>query len=328
MSLERYFVDSVVRGFHIYKNIWNPAIGELLLCEKEFGNLHDPYAVAVVRSNGVIVGHIPRRISCFCYFFLCKNGIISCVITGKRRYSTDLPQGGLEVPCTLTFVGQSPEIQKVRRLLGLAPSKSIDPPPIKRSKVEVILEEEDDDDIENPTDIEWVKFRGHLLTESDKKAIASDELLNDRHINYAQTLLHHHFPSVEGLYNTLYQRKIKKKIICGIQIIHDRGNHWVVASTINSDNSVQVYDSLYATLNDETADVIKNIFEVTDEMTIEVKKMQTQHGSKDCGLFAIATSTALLNGLDVSQITFRQEEMRTHLISCLTVNSLTPFPIF
>ena len=29
--------------------------------------------------------------------------------------------------------------------------------------------------------------------------------------------------------------------------VHDRGNHWVVASTINSDCSVQNYDSVYST---------------------------------------------------------------------------------
>ena len=45
MANERFFVDSVVRGFHVYKDVWNPVVGETLICEKEFGNLHDPYAV-------------------------------------------------------------------------------------------------------------------------------------------------------------------------------------------------------------------------------------------------------------------------------------------
>ena len=39
--------------------------------------------------------------------------------------------------------------------------------------------------------------------ETDRDAIISDDLLNDRHINYAQTLLHHQFPLTEGLYNTV-----------------------------------------------------------------------------------------------------------------------------
>ena len=46
---ERFSIDSAVRGFHVYKDIWNPEIGEVFICEQEFGNLHDPYAVSVVR---------------------------------------------------------------------------------------------------------------------------------------------------------------------------------------------------------------------------------------------------------------------------------------
>ena len=30
---------------------------------------------------------------------------IKCTITEARRYSSDLPEGGLEVPCTLHFSG-------------------------------------------------------------------------------------------------------------------------------------------------------------------------------------------------------------------------------
>ena len=47
-------------------------------------------------------------------YFLLRGGLIKCEINGHRRYSSDLPQGGLELPCLLTFVG-SPV--KVRALL-------------------------------------------------------------------------------------------------------------------------------------------------------------------------------------------------------------------
>ena len=93
------------------------------------------------------------------------------------------------------------------------------------------------------------------MTESDRKAFLSNDLLNDRHINYAQILLHYQFPMVEGLQNTLLQKskaKTNKINGGGLQIIHDRGNHWIVASTISSDKSIQVYDSVYSTVNDET----------------------------------------------------------------------------
>ena len=69
MKEERLFVDSAVMGFHVYKDQWAPVVGETLMCEREFGNIHDPYAVSVVRDI-TIVGHVPRKISCLCFFFL------------------------------------------------------------------------------------------------------------------------------------------------------------------------------------------------------------------------------------------------------------------
>ena len=67
--------------------------------------------------------------------------------TGVRRCSVDLPQGGMEVPCTLTFVGQSQYIKKVQKLIALVPAKSIEPPPPKKLKAEalVIVEDEVED---------------------------------------------------------------------------------------------------------------------------------------------------------------------------------------
>ena len=40
-------LDSCVRSHHVYKSILAPAVGETLACEVEFGNIHDPSAVAV-----------------------------------------------------------------------------------------------------------------------------------------------------------------------------------------------------------------------------------------------------------------------------------------
>ena len=51
----------------------------------------------------MIVGHVPCALSAVCYLFLGKGGTIFCEVTGRRRFSADLPQGSLEVPCTLIF---------------------------------------------------------------------------------------------------------------------------------------------------------------------------------------------------------------------------------
>jgi len=63
-------------------------------------NPSDPYAVAMTHG-GVIVGYVPRNIS-VCSAFLRRGGIMTCVVAGVRQYSSDLLQGGLEVPCKLT----------------------------------------------------------------------------------------------------------------------------------------------------------------------------------------------------------------------------------
>lgn len=53
--------------------------------------------------------------------FLLRGGLIECRVTGGQRYSEDLPQGGLELPCVLKFIGPSAKLAKVKSLLDRAP---------------------------------------------------------------------------------------------------------------------------------------------------------------------------------------------------------------
>ena len=64
--------------------------------------------------------HLPRAISSVCSLLLRKNGTISCKVTSARRSSSDLPQGGLGIPCKLIFAGASRDISKVQRLITVA----------------------------------------------------------------------------------------------------------------------------------------------------------------------------------------------------------------
>ena len=50
--------------------------------------------------------------------------MIDCTVTGSRRYSADLPQGGMEIPCILTFKSSSrKECDKAVKLLNMTLSK-------------------------------------------------------------------------------------------------------------------------------------------------------------------------------------------------------------
>lgn len=108
---------SCIRGYHIYKDIWTPVIDEELQCRREPANIIDRYAVAVLKS-GTIVGHLPKKISRISSLFIRRGGQIKCEVTGRRRRSADLVQGGLEVPCDLTFKSTKKELEKINSLLS------------------------------------------------------------------------------------------------------------------------------------------------------------------------------------------------------------------
>ena len=106
--------NSCVCDYHIYKDIWDAVIGKELLCEREPDNRSDRYAVAI-KEDGIIIGHLPRKISRACSLFLRRENEITCRVTGHRRYSVDLPQGRLKALCILRFEGETKEIAKFKK---------------------------------------------------------------------------------------------------------------------------------------------------------------------------------------------------------------------
>jgi len=68
---ESYSIHTSVRGYHVYKDVWEAALGQLLPCQRKPGtcNIHDPYAVAVVETGVAtrIVGHVRHAISSVCH---------------------------------------------------------------------------------------------------------------------------------------------------------------------------------------------------------------------------------------------------------------------
>jgi len=54
--------------------------------------------------------------------FLQLGGNITATVVSTRRYSRDIPQGGLEIPCQYTLEGPTNEVRKIR--IFLAPCES------------------------------------------------------------------------------------------------------------------------------------------------------------------------------------------------------------
>ena len=77
-------LSSCVHGYHVCRDEWNPSVGETVNCECEGRNPEDPYAVAL-QKDGIIVGHVPRTISCVCLLFLRCGKAIQCTVTGPRK---------------------------------------------------------------------------------------------------------------------------------------------------------------------------------------------------------------------------------------------------
>ncbi len=45
IKMEHFAFESCVRGYHVYKDIWEASVGEELPCQRENGNHTDPFTV-------------------------------------------------------------------------------------------------------------------------------------------------------------------------------------------------------------------------------------------------------------------------------------------
>ena len=330
MAASGFEIEAMVRGYHKYKDIWDATVGEQLQCQRENGNIHDIYAVSVQKS-GVVVGYVPRKISSICSLFLRRGGAIHCIVTGTKRFSADLDQGGLEVPCILRFECSNEQprlLDKTQKLVSSALSTK-DKEDLVNSTLKDQKEEDESDN--NP------KAKKRRLSECEtlpdcQRDVMEGGMLSDIPINVAQLLLKKQFPNLKGLQPTVYQqRKAQGNETSRVddddqqlQIIHCCGNHWIVASRVGcTKGTVNIYDSLYTSLDEPTKLLVSAMFQSNIQY---IQPLQKQIGVTDCGLFAIAVITAIAYGTDPSQLQFKQEEMRKHLLTCFNNEYLTPFP--
>ena len=141
-------------------------------------------------------------------------------------------------------------------------------------------------------------------------------------------MLKKQYPAIDGLQNTLLQGKklVNTSDQQQLQVIHSQGNHWIIASTVHDEGSekVLIYDSLYNDVNAGTQLTIQRLF--GPAVVPEIVQVHKQQGLKDCGLFAIAFSTAICFKQDLS-IPFNQGLMRQHLIQCFEKCVCLPFPL-
>ena len=112
-----------------------------------------------------------------------------------------------------------------------------------------------------------------------------------------------------------------------VQVLHNGAGHWLTVSSIGATKGkpeIFVYDSMYQSVGSFAKKQIAAML-ASEQARIDVKMMnvQRQEGGSDCGLFAIAFATALVNGIQPAQLNFHQDAMRRHLYNCLEKGELT-----
>ena len=141
----------------------------------------------------------------------------------------------------------------------------------------------------------------------------------------AQDILKKQLPAIKGLILTIdqYQTPVADCGVNQLHIFHCQSRaHWIAAPSIGSVASVNVYDSVFSSLDNYSKEVVSKHFPIR---SIKMCHLQKQIGGKDYGLFAITVITAVAHGLDPSKYLFVQDKMRHHL-NCLQNKNITPFP--
>ena len=101
------------------------------------------------------------------------------------------------------------------------------------------------------------KTRTWIDQDVDTETIRNGKKLTDCHVGFAQQLLKQQFPHLNGLQPTVLQAKktlgVRKPLPNQLQVIHSRGDHWILASNIGCANGdVNVYDSVYRSVDKAT----------------------------------------------------------------------------
>ena len=91
----------------------------------------------------------------------------------------------------------------------------------------------------------------------------------------------------------------------------------MTSTVLSSKDEVNVYDSVYRAIDRTTRNIISNLSQTSSWLRAT--------GGKDCGMYAIAISTALAFCHDPSVIRFDQQARRPHLVACFEKETFSQF---
>ena len=114
-------------------------------------------------------------------------------------------------------------------------------------------------------------------------------------------------------------------------VLHLCKNHWALLSNVNCESySWNLYDSLN---NVSYVYALQTLFSCMSEIDKDVSYyiinhivLPKQKGTSDCGLFSLAYSHSLCQGIDPSNVLYDQSQMRAHYNKCAIDGKFEPFP--
>lgn len=177
----------------------------------------------------------------------------------------------------------------------------------------------------------WIQELG--LSKDDEEILIRGKWLNDTLIDAVQTLLKNQYGErIQGLQTLCLTRTLALDVCRGafVQVLNKGDSHWYTISTIACQEpaTVRVYDSASKHVTYRNKEEIASLLCTrTSKITLLYMNVHMQMGGSDCGLFALATATALCHGVDPTTCIYDQEKMRQHLHACLTKRKMTLFPL-
>ena len=115
---ETLFLSSYIRGYHEYKDLWTPHLGQSLATKVETTNPLDKFAVAVLLDDDVVghllKGRLGRYAKTISYFLQADSrNFCTVVVTGQAINLGD--KKGMQVPCNLCFSGARSFLERLQR---------------------------------------------------------------------------------------------------------------------------------------------------------------------------------------------------------------------
>ena len=103
MAFESVEYQCAVRGYQVYKSVWEPKESEMVSCSHEVNNIYDMFAVKTCLrdENGKeqIIEDLPLELSVFTKYFLDCGAIVTVKSFSTHYRRSVLVQGGLEIHC-------------------------------------------------------------------------------------------------------------------------------------------------------------------------------------------------------------------------------------